>query len=240
MWRGCEGEMKDFASFLMVGALCMAACASTEGPAANAGGVQGAAGTAAPAASAAGGSAQQQPAMTAATAGTKASTATAGTAAPSATATAGTPATATATAGSGGAATTPPSAAAAGSSGTATSAAPMGSFRAAYEMALRDMCMGCHTPDALIGSPNLATLDKAYDSLVDKDATTMAPGQCMGMGKLVTPGNCETSLLYNKIAEDTPKCGRHMPLGSDTMPTRLPPAALEAVCAWIKAGAKKD
>lgn len=239
MWRGCEGEMKDFASFLMVGALCMAACASTEGPAANAGGVQGAAGTAAPAASAAGGSAQQQPAMTAATAGTKASTATAGTAAPSATATAGTPATATATAGSGGAATTP-SAAAAGSSGTATSAAPMGSFKAAYEMALRDMCMGCHTPDALIGSPNLATLDKAYDSLVDKDATTMAPGQCMGMGKLVTPGNCETSLLYNKIAEDTPKCGRHMPLGSDTMPTRLPPAALEAVCAWIKAGAKKD
>ena len=67
-----------------------------------------------------------------------------------------------------------------------------------------------------------------------------APFLSESRAKLVTPGNCETSLLYNKIAQDMPKCGRHMPLGSDTMPTRLPPAAVEAVCAWIKAGAKKD
>jgi hypothetical protein len=116
----------------------------------------------------------------------------------------------------------------------------MDGFKVAYEMALRDMCMGCHMTGGIIGSPDFSTLDKAYDSLVDKDATLMAPGQCSGMGRLVTPGNCETSLLYNKIAEITPKCGRHMPLSSDTMPTRLSAAALDAVCAWIKAGAKKD
>lgn len=236
--------MKDFASFLMIGALCVAACAS-EPPASNTGtgNVQTVAGSAAPSGAAAGGSAQ--PPATSATAGTKATTGVGGAgSAPVTTATAGS---GTTPAAGGTAGSAPSMTAAAGSSGTSvndgsmsTTTAPMGSFKAAYELALRDMCMGCHTPGALIGSPNLSAIDKAYDSLVDKDATTMVPGQCMGMGKLVTPGNCETSLLYNKIAEDMPKCGRHMPLGSDTMPTRLPPAAVEAVCAWIKAGAKKD
>lgn len=232
--------MRDIASFLMIGALCVAAC-SSEPPASNAantGNVQTSAGTAAPTGAAAGGSAQ-------AAAGTKAAAPTgtggagsAATTTPTGTAGSGTTA---ATAGSGGSAPSMSAAAGSKSDGSvSTTTAPMGSFKAAYELALRDMCMGCHTPGALIGSPNLSAIDKAYDSLVDKDATTMAPGQCMGMGKLVTPGNCETSLLYNKIAQDMPKCGRHMPLGSDTMPTRLPPEALEAVCAWIKAGAKKD
>jgi len=92
---------------------------------------------------------------------------------------------------------------------------------------------------SVFGSPDFSTLDTAYASLVDKDASMMAPGACGGMGKLVTPGNCETSLLYLKLTQSMPKCGRRMPLSSDTMPQILPQASIDMLCAWIKAGAKK-
>jgi hypothetical protein len=112
----------------------------------------------------------------------------------------------------------------------------MGSFMAAYQGALINMCPSCHQAGGVFGSPDLSSPDKAFDSLVGKDASTMMPGQCTGKGKLVTPGNCETSLLYNKISQATPMCGRRMPLSNETVPQ----AGIDALCAWIKAGAKKD
>jgi len=92
----------------------------------------------------------------------------------------------------------------------------------------------------IFGSPDLSSPDRAYESLVDKDASMMAPGQCAGKGKLVTPGNCETSIVYSKITQMTPVCGRRMPLSSDSMPQLIPQEGIDALCDWIKAGAKKD
>ena len=102
------------------------------------------------------------------------------------------------------------------------------------------MCASCHKPGSVFGSPDFTTPDTAYASLVDKDASMMSPpGQCGGMGKLVTPGNCDTSLLYLKLTQAMPKCGRRMPLGADNAPPAFPQASFDALCAWIKAGAKK-
>jgi hypothetical protein len=227
--------MKDYATFVMFGALCVFGCASTEDPSTQTGSST-SAGTGVPAANAgtpsvAPGGAGRPATSPSATAG---STASAG--AP-ASAAAGSGAT-QASSGTAGVAAAAGSGGAAPGSGAVTPA--KGSFLAAYTLALRDMCMSCHNTGGLFSSPDFATPDKAYASLVDKDASTMAPGQCGGKGKLVTPGNCETSLVYNKITQMTPMCGRRMPLSSDTMPQLIPQAGLDALCDWIKAGAKKD
>jgi hypothetical protein len=226
--------MKDFATFLMLGALCAAGCGGgTEGDSMQSGGVTNTAGsgTAAPA----GGSPSTAAAGSSAAGGTTPSTSSAGSAAPSSGGSAGASAgaagkPASSAAGSG-APTTPPA---------GNNPAPKGSFREVYNLALRDMCMSCHATGGIFGSPDLGSPEKAYDSLVDKDASTMAPGQCGGMGKLVTPGNCETSILYSKLTQQMPLCGRRMPLSSDAMPQLLAPEAIEALCTWIKAGAPRD
>ena len=54
--------------------------------------------------------------------------------------------------------------------------------------------------------------------------------------KLIVPGDCEKSLLYNKLSQATPVCGRRMPLSSMTTPQ----SSLDLLCAWIKAGAKNN
>ena len=244
--------MKHNATLMMFGALCLFGCASEapvmqSGPNTMAGapatvagapGATGAvagnpsasaagsnagasnnAGMAAPAQGGAGASSAQTPA-----AGSGASSDSAGTMA------------AAAAAGSGGAAAM----AMAGAGAPSNDAPPKGSFLAVYTLALRDMCMSCHAVGGIFGSPDLSSPDRAYESLVDKDASTMAPGACGGMGKLVTPGNCETSLIYNKITQMTPICGRRMPLSSDAMPQLVPQEGIDALCEWIMAGAKKD
>lgn len=115
-----------------------------------------------------------------------------------------------------------------------------GTFKYVYNLALRDLCTTCHTTTGLFSFVDLSDASKAYDSLVNKDATAMMPGQCSGKGKLITPGNCETSIIYSKISQAMPLCGRHMPLSNDSMPTFVPKEGIDALCTWIKAGAKKD
>jgi hypothetical protein len=98
-------------------------------------------------------------------------------------------------------------------------------------------CPQCHKEGGVFGSPDFSSKDKAYASLVNHDASTMnPPGECSGMGKLVVPGDCDNSVLYNKISQATPKCGRRMPLSSTTVTQ----AGIDLVCSWIKAGAKQD
>jgi|GEM_PF-6642366 len=235
--------MKDYATYVMCGALCLFGCASNEpdpttqsnntaagmaAPTTNAGTPGTAAGgSTAPAAGGAGSG----------TVGTAGKPATAGSGAAPTTSAAGSGA------GGSGSGTAGAPSAAAGSGGSATPgnmAAPKGSFLAAYTLALRDMCMSCHATGGIFASPDLSSPDRAYESLVDKDASMMAPGQCGGKGKLVTPGNCETSIVYSKITSMTPICGRRMPLSSDAAPQLLPQEGIDALCEWIKAGAKKD
>lgn len=238
--------MKDYATYVMCGALCLIGCASNE-PDPSTQSNTTAAGMAAPTANAgtpgtaAGGSTAPAAGGSTGTAGSSAN----GTAGKPATGGSGGTTTATAAgsgAGGSGSGTAGASSAAAGSGGSASpgTAAPKGSFLAAYTLALRDMCMSCHAMGGIFGSPDLSSPDRAYESLVDKDASMMAPGQCGGKGKLVTPGNCETSIVYSKITSMTPICGRRMPLSSDAAPQLIPQEGIDALCEWIKAGAKKD
>jgi hypothetical protein len=119
-----------------------------------------------------------------------------------------------------------------GGSGAATEP----SFQSVYNNVLLMMCPSCHMAGGVFGSPDLSTPELAYSSLVNKDAMAAMPGVCGGKGKLVTPGNCDTSLLYNKISQATPTCGRRMPLASSTVPQ----SGIDELCAWIKAGAKQN
>ena len=234
--------MKDRAIVLMFGALCAVACTTTNTPPGQ-GVTANVAGTTSPALA---GSTAPSTA-----AGTTAAPPTAPTPAAGSTASgaAGATVSAGATAPAAGSGATAGMGAAGRSSGagevrpdtpaTGDGAAP-GSFQFVYNIALRDLCTTCHSAMGLFSSPDLSSAAKAYDSLVNKDATMMMPGQCGGKGKLITPGNCETSILYSKLSQTTPICGRHMPLSSDAMPTFVPKEGLDALCKWIKEGAKKD
>lgn len=236
--------MKNYATFLTFGALCLFACASEPEPSAQTGSHT-TAGMGTPTGNA---GTPSTSAGSAATPGIGGSTGSAGAGGNTATGSAGKPAVLAGTggsaippaAGSGGAAGSTMAAGGAGTTAAGSGTPPKGSFLAAYTLALRDMCMSCHAQGGIFGSPDLSSPDKAYESLVDKDASTMAPGQCGGKGKLVTPGNCETSIVYSKITQMTPICGRRMPLSSDAAPQIIPQAGVDALCDWIKAGAKKD
>lgn len=115
------------------------------------------------------------------------------------------------------------------------------SFASIYGVVLGG-CTACHNADA--NNPykaqqalDFTTMDAAYTTLVGPDA--FANGSCKMRGKLVVAGDCAGSLLYQKLlpAAQAPAgvCGSAMPLGGQA----ISKAALDAVCNWIKAGAKQ-
>ena len=67
-------------------------------------------------------------------------------------------------------------------------------------------CTSCHGATKLVPNLDFSTKDTAFATLVNVDAST--GGACGGKGKLVTPNNCETSILYSKLTQTTPVCGR--------------------------------
>jgi hypothetical protein len=121
---------------------------------------------------------------------------------------------------------------AAGSGGPALPA----TFSSVYTNALSVMCPSCHFSGGVFPSLDLSSQSAAFSALVNKDASTAMNNACAGKGKLVTPGNCDTSILYSKITAAKPLCGNRMPLGA----TPLPQNVTDAVCAWIKAGATQN
>lgn len=98
-------------------------------------------------------------------------------------------------------------------------------------------CTACHAPNGAFAALglDLSSKDTAFATLVDKSAFSGgSPGMCGGQSaKLVEPGNCEGSLLYQKLQADPP-CGQQMPLG-----TPLSASAVQLLCDWIDAGAMK-
>jgi hypothetical protein len=143
-------------------------------------------------------------------------------------------------AGSGGSPTVTAGSPAAGSGGGAAAGGAGGggaplpvNYQAVYDNAFKMNCPGCHVAGGLFPSLDLSTPALAFTSLVSKPASTDMGNSCAGMGTLVTPGNCDTSLLYQKISQPMPVCGRRMPLGL----APLGQNAIDEVCAWIKAGA---
>jgi hypothetical protein len=111
---------------------------------------------------------------------------------------------------------------------------PVGStFKDVYAAVLAPCAQACHKAGGAYPGLDLSTQAIAGAALVGKSP---GAGACSGKGQFVTAGNCETSLLYNKLSSATPLCGAQMPLGG----TPLSKSALDSLCTWIKAGAKTE
>jgi mono/diheme cytochrome c family protein len=111
-------------------------------------------------------------------------------------------------------------------------------YQSVYESVLKGSCISCHVAGGAFSAQtpmDFTTAATAYASLVNKDSS--ATGKCVGRGKLVLPGNCKSSLLYQKllpvVAPATAVCGDPMPQGGAPIAS----TALAALCAWIDAGA---
>ena len=94
----------------------------------------------------------------------------------------------------------------------------------------------CHgsSDDAML---NISTKELAYKALVGVSARGPACG--MSGQTLVTANDAMASVLYTKLAA-TPSCGMSMPPGVTQANTSITPAMLEAVRAWIAAGAPNN
>lgn len=82
---------------------------------------------------------------------------------------------------------------------------------------------------------NFSSLEAAYDSLVDHEATG---AMCNGRGLvIVVPGDPDASLLFAKVASDTPPCGARMPRVPGVI---LDPLQIAQIRQWIMLGARND
>lgn len=120
--------------------------------------------------------------------------------------------------------------------GTAVTAAP--TFTNVYQGVLcADGCAKvCHGSSS-DGMLDISTKALAYKALVGVAARGPA---CAGGGQtLVKPLDPMASVLYSKLAV-TPLCGMAMPPGVTSVNTSITPAMLNAVRAWIAAGAPND
>lgn len=114
-----------------------------------------------------------------------------------------------------------------------TAAGSGATFAEVYTNVLQaNACATCHSA-ALAGTSSNVVLDDmttAYETLV---ADAWESGQCAGE-TLVVPGDCESSVLYQKVSAMA-TCGSAMPPGSMTA---LPEAQLTLLCDWITGGAQ--
>jgi len=107
-------------------------------------------------------------------------------------------------------------------------------FDSIYNAALSTTCVACHVPGGPYSALDLTSADAAYTALVNQPVADVASDPCAGMGIRVVPGNCQASLLYQKLAPN-PSCGLQMPQGGPFAND----ATLSALCAWIDAGAAR-
>jgi hypothetical protein len=112
-------------------------------------------------------------------------------------------------------------------------------FESIFANVFEGECRACHIsggPYSNDQSVEFDDLDHAYDSIVGPNA--FSGGSCDGRGALIVPGDCEGSLLYQKLlpeGETMNPCGDPMPLGGDP----LSADTLAAICEWIDTGADR-
>ena len=113
-----------------------------------------------------------------------------------------------------------------------TSSAP--TFEALYTAIFSRQCLPCHAPGGLMSELDLSSEPTAYHSL-----TTDSPspnGVCQGFAaKLLIPGDCHDSLVYQKLLPDQGPCGSRMPLRD----VPVSDEKIEMICQWIDAGARE-
>ena len=113
-----------------------------------------------------------------------------------------------------------------------TSAAPYSAVQAIFDA----RCINCHSATAL-GLPGYAKLpltsDVSYQNLVNKPSNET----CGNL--LVAPGKPKESYLWQKVTQDAPCEGSHMPAKFEVLPA--PPLTTEQLAAiqdWIAGGAQ--
>ena len=94
----------------------------------------------------------------------------------------------------------------------------------------------CHS-SSMEASLRLDKIDIAYTSLVN--AAAKGAGCNTGGHVLVVPNNPAASVLHGKLAA-MPACGIAMPPGATPETTLVTPAMMQAVSAWIAAGAPNN
>ncbi|HEY2733603.1 MAG TPA: hypothetical protein VGI70_06440, partial [Polyangiales bacterium] len=118
-----------------------------------------------------------------------------------------------------------------------TAVAVGSTFASVYSGILKGTCISCHVKGSAFYSQtpmDFTTEATAYATLVNQDASTT--GSCTGKGKLVVPGDCAHSLIWEKLASTSPAvCGSPMPLGM----APISDDARKGLCDWINAGAKQ-
>lgn len=113
-----------------------------------------------------------------------------------------------------------------------TSSTGAATFDMVFDTVFRS-CGTCHVPSITMVGLDLTTKKAAFDSLVSKDPYVGGAGMCSSVKKkLIEPGNCKESLVYQKL-KASPPCGTQMP---PTGP--LPDSSVQLLCDWIDAGAK--
>lgn len=114
--------------------------------------------------------------------------------------------------------------------------APDPTWDSIYERVLSPYCgASCHNRDGADSQfdesqLDLSDADTAYAALVGTEAQGES---CGGSGTLVVAGSAASSLLLEKMSEDTPSCGEPMNLDG----LAVPASVLDPIAEWIDAGA---
>jgi mono/diheme cytochrome c family protein len=128
--------------------------------------------------------------------------------------------------------------------GTTSAGAGAVTFARIYAEIIQPNCAVCHTSGSGASSGQLHMGDRlgAFTDLVGNDmlGVNAAGSACASSGlKRVTPGNAQTSLLWQKVNAkahgETPVCGNGMPA---TAGATLTQAQVDLIAKWINEGAK--
>ena len=109
-------------------------------------------------------------------------------------------------------------------------------FNDIYPLVFQSSCPSCHSPGGSYAKIGLDFTSKeaTLKSLLNASPHSGDGAACSSQTtKLLTPGNCKDSLVYNKLRPNPP-CGSQMPIGP-----ALPDSSVQALCDWIDAGAKE-
>jgi hypothetical protein len=122
--------------------------------------------------------------------------------------------------------------------GGAANWGPAPTWTQLYNEVIAANCAPCHSAPSgtgfVIGGLDLSTAQTAYTELVNADAIGSA---CNGVGKRVSAGDPERSIVYLKVEPSEPSpCGSKMPFHA----APLGQNEIEAIGAWIVAGAHSD
>jgi hypothetical protein len=107
-------------------------------------------------------------------------------------------------------------------------------FTDVYNDIISPICSTCHTPKGIAPFLDMSSQASAYSNLVGVKADGPACGKS-GATRVVA-SNAKESLMFEKVSEDPPPCGKQMPLGCSGADC-LSASLQQEIENWINAGA---